>query len=94
MTEAPRGSLAHLVELKEGMICRYQILAPTIANINVGANDKRSSALGKALIGLTIKDLEHPIEVGLIARSFDSCLRCTINFKKSISKNQISQVVV
>ena len=94
MTEAPRGALAHLIELERGHIKNYQILAPTIANISVGATDKKCAPLGQALIGLTIKDLENPIEVGLIARSFDACLRCTINFKKSSSKKEIGQVII
>jgi len=94
MVEAPRGALAHLVELEKGKIKNYQILAPTIANISVGATDKKCAPLGQALVGLTIKDLENPIEVGLIARSFDACLRCTINFKKSSSKKEIGQVII
>lgn len=94
IAEAPRGALAHLVTLEKEKIKNYQILAPTIANINVGATDKKCSPLGQALIGLTIKDLENPIEVGLIARSFDACLRCTINLKKSSSKKDIGQVVI
>jgi len=94
MAEAPRGALAHLVTIEKEKIKNYQILAPTIANINVGTRDKKCSPLGQALIGLTIKDLEHPIEVGLITRSFDACLRCTINFKKSSSKKDIGQVII
>ena len=94
MSEAPRGALAHLVELEKGKIKNYQILAPTIANINVGATKKKCAPLGQALIGLTIKDLENPLEIGLIARSFDACLRCTINFKKSSSKKEIKQVTI
>jgi len=94
MAEAPRGSLAHLVELEKGKIKNYQILAPTIANINVGATEKKCAPLGQALIGLTIKDIENPVEIGLIARSFDACLRCTINFKKSSSKKEIRQITI
>ena len=94
MAEAPRGALAHLVKLEKGKIKNYQILAPTIANINVGATEKKCAPLGQALIGLTIKDLAHPIEIGLVARSFDACLRCTVNFKKSSSKKEIGQVII
>ena len=94
MTEAPRGALAHLVELEKGKIKNYQILAPTIANINVGATEKKCAPLGQALIGLTIKDIDNPVEIGLIVRSFDACLRCTINFKKSNSKKEIKQVTI
>ena len=94
ITEAPRGALAHLVELEKGLIKRYQILAPTIANINVGATEKKCAPLGQALLGLTIKDIDKPIEVGLITRSFDACLRCTINFKMSSSDKEIKQVTI
>ena len=94
ITEAPRGSLAHLVELEKGKIKKYQILAPTISNINVGARDNKYAPLGQALVGLTINNLEKPIEIGLVARSFDVCVRCTINFKKSRSKQDISQTTI
>jgi len=63
MAEAPRGALAHLVELEKGNIKRYQILAPTIANINVGATEKKCAPLGKALTGLTIKDISSNKEI-------------------------------
>lgn len=94
MTEAPRGSLGHLVEIKKGRIHKYQILAPTVCNINSGVLAKKTAPLGQALIGKTIKDLAHPIEVGIIARSFDTCLRCTVNLWKSSGKKQIGQVVI
>ena len=94
MTEAPRGSLGHLIELRKGRIHQYQILAPTICNINSGVANKKTAPLGQALLGVTIKDLNNPIEVGIIARSFDTCLRCTVNLWKSSGKKQIGQVVV
>lgn len=94
ITEAPRGALAHLVELEKEKIKRYQILAPTISNINIGAKDNKYAPLGQALVGLKIKNLEKPIEIGLVARSFDVCLRCTINFKKSKSKQDINQITI
>ncbi|MEL6717864.1 MAG: nickel-dependent hydrogenase large subunit [Bacteroidota bacterium] len=94
MTEAPRGSLAHFVELRDHKIHKYQILAPTVYNINSGVATKKMAPLGHAMKGITIKNIEHPIEVGLIARSFDTCLRCTVNLKKSSTKETIMQVTV
>ena len=94
MTEAPRGSLAHLVELQKGKIQQYQILAPTVCNINSGVATKKTAPLGQALKGITIKDLDQPIEVGVVARSFDTCLRCTVNLWKSSGKQQIGKVVI
>ena len=94
MTEAPRGSLGHFVELQKGRIHQYRILAPTVCNINSGVTSKKMAPLGQALLGVSIQDLDHPIEIGMIARSFDTCLRCTVNLWKSSGKKQIGQVVV
>ena len=33
----------------------------------------------EALIGIPIEDPTNPVEVGHVARSFDSCLVCTVH---------------
>ena len=33
----------------------------------------------KALMGIEIEDPADPVEVGIVARSFDSCLVCTVH---------------
>ena len=94
MIEAPRGALSHLVNIQKGMIQKYQILAPTIRNINTGVNEKRCAPLGQTLVGMTIENLQHPIEVALIARSFDACLRCHINLWKSSGQKELGKFVI
>ena len=54
-------------------------MAPT--TWNVGPNDEkgRAGAIEAALTGIEIADPNDPVEVGLVARSFDSCLVCTVH---------------
>jgi uptake hydrogenase large subunit len=78
-TEAIRGALCHWIEIKDGKIKNYQIVAPT--TWNVGPRDANSNLgpIEQALIGAPIADPRDPVEVGHVARSFDSCLVCTVH---------------
>lgn len=78
-TEAARGALAHWIKIKDGVIENYQIIAPT--TFNVGPNDKEGNPgpIESALEGTEIEDPHDPVEVGMVARSFDSCLVCTVH---------------
>ncbi len=78
-TEAIRGALAHWVEVRNGKIHNYQIIAPT--TWNVGPRDARGhrGPIEEALIGTPIAREDDPVEVGHVARSFDSCLVCTVH---------------
>jgi len=78
-TEAARGALAHWIEIEDGVIKNYQVVAPT--TINVGPNDDlgNSGPIEAALEGTEIEDPHDPVEVGMVARSFDSCLVCTVH---------------
>jgi hydrogenase large subunit len=78
-TEAIRGALCHWIEVKGGKIKNYQIVAPT--TWNVGPRDKQGARgpIEEALMGAPIADPTDPVEVGHVARSFDSCLVCTVH---------------
>jgi len=78
-TEAIRGALAHWIKVKDGKIENYQIIAPT--TWNVGPRDEQGSRgpIEEALIGTPIANKHDPVEVGHVARSFDSCLVCTVH---------------
>ncbi|NID12859.1 nickel-dependent hydrogenase large subunit [Fibrivirga algicola] len=78
-TEAARGALAHWIEIENGVIKNYQVMAPT--TWNVGPNDDRGNPgpIEAALEGTEIEDPHDPVEVGMVARSFDSCLVCTVH---------------
>ena len=78
-TEAVRGALAHWIDIKDGVIKNYQIVAPTTWNVGPKDEKGNSGAIESALLGLKIEDENDPVEVGLVARSFDSCLVCTVH---------------
>lgn len=90
-TEAARGALAHWVEIENGVIKNYQVMAPT--TWNVGPNDEagKSGPIEAALEGIEIEDSNDPVEVGLVARSFDSCLVCTVHAHDAKSGKQLAQ---
>ncbi|HEX7659373.1 MAG TPA: nickel-dependent hydrogenase large subunit [Pseudonocardiaceae bacterium] len=78
-TEAARGALCDWIVIEDGKIANYQVVTPTAWNI--GPRDA-SQALGPmetAFVGTPIKDQEDPVELGHVARSFDSCLVCTVH---------------
>lgn len=78
-TEASRGALSHWIEVKDGKIKNYQIVSPT--TWNVGPRDGKGvlGPIEQALIGTPIADPSDPVEVGHVARSFDSCLVCCVH---------------
>ncbi len=90
-TEAARGALAHWIEIEGGIIKNYQVMAPT--TWNVGPNDEQghSGPIEAALEGTEIEDPHDPVEVGMVARSFDSCLVCTVHAHDGKSGEELAK---
>ena len=80
LTHAARGALGHWVKIRNGKIANYQIISPTTYNGSPKDKDGNHGAWEKALIGVSIKDIDNPMEMGHIIRSFDPCLVCTVHF--------------
>ena len=78
-TEASRGALCHWVEVEGGKIKNYQIITPGTWNIGPRDGEGARGPIEQALIGTPIADATDPVEVGHVARSFDSCLVCTVH---------------
>ncbi|MEM6840817.1 MAG: nickel-dependent hydrogenase large subunit [Bacteroidota bacterium] len=78
-TEAARGALAHWIEIKDGVIDNYQVIAPTTWNVGPNDGEGKPGPIEAALEGTEIEDAHDPVEVGMVARSFDSCLVCTVH---------------
>jgi uptake hydrogenase large subunit len=78
-TEAARGSLCHWVEVEGGKIKNYQVIAPGTWNIGPRDGEGIRGPIEEALVGTPIYDSTDPVEVGHVARSFDSCLVCTVH---------------
>jgi hydrogenase large subunit len=78
-TEAARGALADWIVIEGGKIANYQVITPTAWNI--GPRDARNvnGPMEQAYVGTTINDPHDPVELGHVARSFDSCMVCTVH---------------
>ena len=66
-------------------------MAPT--TWNVGPNDANGNPgpIEAALEGIDIEDPSDPVEVGIVARLFDSCLVCTVHAHDQNSGVELSR---
>lgn len=79
LTEAPRGALAHWVDISNSKISRYQIVTPTAWNASPRDDLDQPGPIEQALIGAPVADLHKPIEVLRVVHSFDPCLACSVH---------------
>ena len=78
--EAARGTLGHWLEVTEGRIATYQIVAPTTWNFSPRDGAGNPGPLELALQGLPVSDGEDtPVVVQHVVRSFDPCMVCTVH---------------
>jgi len=71
MTEAPRGALLHYIDIKDQKIANYQVTSATIWNANPRDDMGQRGPIEEALIGVPVPDVENPVNVGRLIRSFD-----------------------
>jgi hydrogenase large subunit len=90
-TEAARGALAHWVEIENGVIKNYQVMAPTTWNVGPNDDEGKAGPIESALEGTEIEDPHDPVEVGMVARSFDSCLVCTVHAHDNKSGEELAR---
>jgi hydrogenase large subunit len=79
LTEAPRGSVGHWINIKDRKISRYQVISPTSWNASPKDDKGQPGALEQAMIGTKVKDKDNPFELVRIVRSFDPCLACSVH---------------
>lgn len=79
LTEAPRGALGHWLGFSSQRVTNYQIVTPTCWNVSPRDDFGQMGALEQALIGVTLQDISHPIELLRIVHSFDPCTGCSIH---------------
>jgi hydrogenase large subunit len=69
--EAPRGSVAHWINIKNGKIANYQCVNPTTWNVSPRDSQGQPGPIEQALTGTKIADESNPFEIVRIVRSFD-----------------------
>ncbi len=90
-TEAPRGSLAHWIKIKDGKTENYQQVVPTTWNASPRDSKGQRSAYESALIDTPVADPELPLEIIRTIHSFDPCLACAVHLYDEHG-NHISKV--
>ncbi len=93
-TEAARGALADWIKIKDGKIENYQVITPTAWNIGPRDGKSVNGPMEQAFIGTPIADAHDPVELGHVARSFDSCLVCTVHAYDAKSGKELAQFTV
>ena len=71
MTEAPRGALLHYVDIKDSVISNYQVVSATLWNANPRDDMGQRGPIEESLVGCTVPDVENPVNVGRLIRSYD-----------------------
>jgi [NiFe] hydrogenase large subunit len=72
MWEAPRGSVAHWMDVQGGKLANYQVVAPTTwdtAPRDKEGADATRGPIEEALVGAPVMDPERPMEVVRIVRA-------------------------
>jgi len=87
MTEAPRGSLGHFIKVANHKIENYQMVVPTTWNFSPRDDKGVRGPLEQALIGVPVPDLENPINVVRVVRSYDPCLACAIHLINPVTND-------
>jgi hydrogenase large subunit len=79
LVEAPRGALGHWVVVRDDRIANYQVITPTAWNASPKDAHGIMGPMEQALMGTPVGDVDHPVELYHVVRSFDPCLVCTVH---------------
>ena len=79
LEEAPRGSLAHWIKIKDGKIDNYQLVVPSTWNASPRDSKGQRSAYEASLIGTHLANPEQPLEILRTIHSFDPCIACAVH---------------
>ena len=77
--DAPRGALGHWVSIQDHRIKNYQMVVPSTWNGSPRDEKGVRGIYEESLIGAPVPDIENPINIVRIIRSFDPCMACAIH---------------
>lgn len=76
LIDTTRGALGHWLGIENQTISAYQIITPSVWNLSPRGVDNLRGTGEEALYGTIVENLDNPIELGRIIRSFDPCVSC------------------
>ena len=71
LTEAPRGSLLHSLQVRDGRLSFYQVLPATLWNASPRDDAGLRGPMEEALVGVSVPDEASPVNAGRLIRAFD-----------------------
>ena len=89
--EAPRGSLGHWVQIRNGVIANYQCVVPSTWNAGPRDAKGRRGPYEEALLATPVADPERPVEILRTVHSFDPCMACGVHVVDT-RRREIAQV--
>ena len=91
--EAPRGALAHWINIDDQKISNYQLVVPTTWNASPRDSKGQLSAYESSLIGTPVANEQQPLEILRTIHSFDPCMACSVHLYDEDGKT-ISRISV
>jgi hydrogenase large subunit len=91
--EAPRGALAHWINIDDKKIANYQLVVPTTWNASPRDGKGQLSAYESSLVGTPVANEQQPLEILRTIHSFDPCMACSVHLYDE-DGNTISRVSV
>jgi len=79
LTEAPRGALGHWINIKNKKIENYQLVVPSTWNLSPRDDRGVLGPVEQALFGTPVPDVNNPVNVVRVVRSFDPCISCAVH---------------
>jgi hydrogenase large subunit len=79
------------VVLEDNKIANYQVITPTAWNIGPKDGKEANGPMEQGFIGAPVEDMHDPIELGHVARSFDSCIVCTVHAYDAKTGRELSR---
>ena len=76
LVDTTRGALGHWLEIQNQKISFYQIITPSTWDFSTRDENGYRGVAEEALIGTPIANVNEPVEIGRILRSFDPCMSC------------------
>jgi hydrogenase large subunit len=94
LTDTTRGALGHWVQIKNQVIAHYNIITPTVWNLSPKYESGLPGVIENALLGTVIENIDEPVEIGRIVRSFDPCVSCGTHLFGETGKVKVIEVPV
>jgi hydrogenase large subunit len=76
LIDTTRGALGHWIAIENKVLKNYSIITPSAWNLSPLDNVGIRGTVESALVGTNIEDINNPVEIGRIVRSFDPCVSC------------------